>query len=498
MAAARLTLAVAVLVALLAEPASAATRPHAPSVVGDRAVEPGDSLTVLAGVRADTAAKLRLYLSGATGNVLVAARRVRGSRRAIVVQVPSLAPGLYRVLACTSRCRAGLLRVRVVARPVPIAAPPPLPAPPLPPLLPLEPPPPEPQPRAEPPEEPEPPALAPFGPACGPDGLLSERLDAAAAPASPAADFTALFAASRRGYTGGDGALSVPLPAGEVAWLFGDTFLGGIRTDGTRDPQSLLVRNAMVLQDGDCLVTIPSPAEAPPGEWYWPARGAVSGDGQRLHTFWTRLRATGDGTFDFEVTGTALLTHALPSLEQEGDLVELPSSGRLFFGAAIVERVDATYVYGVDEATPHRLHVARATTGDLAGPLEFWDGAAWATDVKDSAPILDAEVATQLSVVDRGTDLVLVSQPPFEADVEAWTAADPRGPWTAAGTIATLPLVPGAWTYNAVLHPWSQTTDGLLLGYSVHPVDGADLHTRPDLYRPRFTRVALPGRSGTT
>ncbi|HEX2087104.1 MAG TPA: hypothetical protein VHF89_15595, partial [Solirubrobacteraceae bacterium] len=82
------------------------------------------------------------------------------------------------------------------------------------------------------------------------------------------------------------------------------------------------------------------------------------------------------------------------------------------------------------------------------------------------------------------------------AAVRAWTAPAPTGPWTAAGTLATLPAIEGAWTYNAVVHPWSATPGGLLLGYSVHPVDDADLHARPELYRPRFTRVALPWRSG--
>src|SRR5437763_11988252 len=93
-------------------------------------------------------------------------------------------------------------------------------------------------------------------------------------PASAAAgpdSFTRLWAASRAGWTGGDSALSARLPAGRVMWLFGDTFIHGAQ----------LVRNSLVVQDGDCLTTFmrgsatrPSeylPAsDDPQQEWLWP------------------------------------------------------------------------------------------------------------------------------------------------------------------------------------------------------------------------------------
>ena len=36
------------------------------------------------------------------------------------------------------------------------------------------------------------------------------------------------------GFTGGDGVYSVPLPDGRTAWFFGDSFIGGVREDGSR------------------------------------------------------------------------------------------------------------------------------------------------------------------------------------------------------------------------------------------------------------------------
>ena len=68
-------------------------------------------------------------------------------------------------------------------------------------------------------------------------------------PDEPADAFTAMFAATTSGWTGGDGTFSVPLASGETAWLFGDTFLGGLTPTGGRDQPYPDVRNTLVVQD---------------------------------------------------------------------------------------------------------------------------------------------------------------------------------------------------------------------------------------------------------
>src|SRR3954452_23517054 len=60
---------------------------------------------------------------------------------------------------------------------------------------------------------------------------------------------TARFATMNgSGWTGGDAALSVVLPNGDTAWLWGDTFLGGVDRQGRRDPAATMVHNSIVVQ----------------------------------------------------------------------------------------------------------------------------------------------------------------------------------------------------------------------------------------------------------
>ena len=100
----------------------------------------------------------------------------------------------------------------------------------------------------------------------------------------PDADFNRLFTRHGGGWTGGDGTLSIPLPDGRSLWLFGDTFLGRVRSDGTRSVESPLIRNSLVVQDGRKLTThyggtraAPEAFLVPqePDAWYWPGDGTV-------------------------------------------------------------------------------------------------------------------------------------------------------------------------------------------------------------------------------
>lgn len=64
-------------------------------------------------------------------------------------------------------------------------------------------------------------------------------------PGREAADWDAVFARSD-GWTGGDGAYSVPLGDGRVVWLFSDTWIGKI-ADGQHVPGSHLVNNTIAI-----------------------------------------------------------------------------------------------------------------------------------------------------------------------------------------------------------------------------------------------------------
>ncbi|HEX8208151.1 MAG TPA: CARDB domain-containing protein, partial [Solirubrobacteraceae bacterium] len=200
---------------------------RAPVLSGARVVEPGDTLVVTdavknCGRRRARAARTRFLLSrdalpGADDLVLgerrtPRLRRRRTSRRVVTLIVPAaVEPGAWTLIACADatrrvrerrerdNCRAALLGLRV-------------PAPPPPPLPPAPAPPPAQVPRAiEPPPAPDPePPPQPTGRAA------IEDCDPSVADAEdPAGAFTAMFAATTLGWTGGDSTLSAMLPGGE-------------------------------------------------------------------------------------------------------------------------------------------------------------------------------------------------------------------------------------------------------------------------------------------
>jgi len=68
--------------------------------------------------------------------------------------------------------------------------------------------------------------------------------------------FTNFFARNCCGMTGADGTYSVLLPDGTTAWIFGDTFLGTVNDDFSRQQRHpVFIRNTIAIQDGDSLLT---------------------------------------------------------------------------------------------------------------------------------------------------------------------------------------------------------------------------------------------------
>ncbi len=204
-------------------------------------------------------------------------------------------------------------------------------------------------------------------------------------------EFNQLWGTDRSGpgWTGGDVTFSTPLPGGRTAWIFGDTFIGNVTPGGRRTDG--LVRNAIVVQEGPCLIThVRGTATAPqallrpsnPEQWYWPSDATVEDD--HLHVVALRMRATGTGAWDFEILGTDLVTFALPDLALRA-IRPLPAAPGVAWGAALAQVGRRIYIYGVHQhhdGTPY-LHVARTTT-DLEGGWEYRSRGGWSRDASAS------------------------------------------------------------------------------------------------------------------
>jgi hypothetical protein len=315
----------------------------------------------------------------------------------------------------------------------------------------------------------------------------------------PPAMFDAMWERGGGGWTGGDGALSAPLPDGRVAWVFADTFIGGVTAAG-RDERTDLVANTVVVQDGACLTTLAGGTRARPralmepavrrggAAWLWPASARVRQD--RLELLCHRMERTGRGQFDWRFTGTELASFSLPGLRPAG-VREVVADERVAWGGATVDDGPYTYVFGIEASgLLSRMHVARVGLGRVGDdPWRYWNGSGWVEDQGASAPVLD-DVTTLSFIVDRGGWTLVTQRPVFQDEITLHHAPSPAGPWSPARTIARAAAPAGGYTYGATLHPeLGGDRSAMLLSYSVNGWRWEDVLARPALYRPRFLRV---------
>jgi len=328
---------------------------------------------------------------------------------------------------------------------------------------------------------------------------LGLRAEPTAVSTAPDPCFNRLFTRTGGGWTGGDGTLSVPLGDGRTLWLFGDSFLGTVNPDGTRPEDTPLVRNCIVVQDGDVLTTRTAgslsapkaffPPQAP-GEWCWPADATV--ENGRVRVILHRFCQGSPLLWDWQWTGTAVADLGLPELEIERITPLAVSNGVMY--AAILEQAEATYLFGVEERNGVRLmHVARAPPGDLLGTWTFFDGKGWSADPVATRPVLEG-VSTQFGVVDLADGLALVTMDnrvPFSADLVMYRASAPQGPWHGPCRLYRAPEAgPAIVAYNPAIHPQFTASGRLLVSYNLnHVSEPAALYRNAAIYRPRFVRV---------
>ncbi|WP_109507529.1 fibronectin type III domain-containing protein [Nocardioides speluncae] len=305
-------------------------------------------------------------------------------------------------------------------------------------------------------------------------------------------------------WSGGDGAASVALPDGRVAWLFSDTYIGSVNADGSRGP-STFVNNAIVLQHGTNLQTTvhggtaaepKSLVPAPAGEMYWAADGIV--EGGKLKVLYGHYKKTGSGSFDVALVGTALVTFTLPSLAVEST-VELPVGATTSWGSAVLADGGYTYVYGSEwEDGIRHLRLARVAAGSIGGAWEFWTATGWVSSEAQSQRLSLTGIGTGVAVQKVGEQYVLVTVDthlPFNSAVVAYTAPSPAGPFSGPVDLFVAPepgQKEGAYVYDARLHPELAPDGRLLVSYNVNTIDPDALNGDASIYRPRFVDVAWP------
>jgi len=324
--------------------------------------------------------------------------------------------------------------------------------------------------------------------------------------------FTNFFARDCCGVTGADGFYSVSLPDGRVVWIFGDTFLGTVNPDGSREKRTpVFIRNAMAVQDGDSLRSLYQiidgwesslviPPEAKKGIefsedslWYWPGDGFV--ENEKLKVFMTTFYQIEKGNWGFKWTGANLATFSLPNLKLEKiDHFNYPNDAEVHWGHAVYDDdPDYTYIYGSGDKFPF---VARAPKGDILKPWEFYTGTKWVKDSHLAKPMTDFKGSEQFSVIKLKDKYVMITQSGdfLTSSLTSVTSDLPYAGWGNKKELYKLqPLNPvkNLFAYNPVAHPEFTENDEILVSYCVNSFNLDDLFEDANKYRPVFIRIPV-------
>jgi len=321
-----------------------------------------------------------------------------------------------------------------------------------------------------------------------------------------------------RGWTGADGAYSVPLSEGVTLWLFGDTWVGDVRSG--RHENATLVNNSLALQSGrtpspegmafffgEGAGGQPGPFFLPPDRrgWYWPCGGACTGAGLFLFMMHIERTAAGD-PFGFRQVGTALVRVDNPAdpprlwrmTQRRVPHSVFSGSERVAFGSAVLREGGVTYVYGTRDWRGRRHAIlARVEGGDVAdfGAWRFYDSGAWREKLRPGRGLF-AGVASEYSVSYQPSlkkYIAVTTDQGLSGKVVARLAERPWGPWEKPFVLYRCPEFSAerqVVTYAAKAHPeLALRPDELIFTYVASSLDFWALARDASLYRPLFVRV---------
>ena len=327
------------------------------------------------------------------------------------------------------------------------------------------------------------------------------------------------------GWTGGDGAYTVPLGSDTTLWLFSDTWIGDIR-DG-RHVQSTMVNNSVALQVGknpatarvdffwgrdrngepDALI---QPQEGERG-WFWLFDGLLTTHG--LFVFLMQI-VPHDKAFDH--IGAWLGKVANPRDPPDRWRIEqrkipwgrLDGPAKILFGSALCQVGRFVYVYGTDEDITHggihkKYMIAARVAADSLDDFTRWrffDGTRWQPDWTKAAR-LSPDMANEYSVSFQSTlnsYVVVYTEGGLSEYIAIRTAPSPEGPWSKP--IRVFRCSESRWKrgvicYAAKAHPsLSDDPDELIVTYVAGSFSIWILATDAQLYWPRFLRLRFEKR----
>jgi hypothetical protein len=333
------------------------------------------------------------------------------------------------------------------------------------------------------------------------------------------------------GWTGADGAATIPLPNHKALWLFGDTWIGPV-IGGRHAEGSTMVNNTIAISPAgptppahdDIHFLWGSASGKPaawavptqPGEWFWPASGGLIVPGSRgdhLLLFMARISRIdkSDSVWNFQARGSTLLSIANPAdgptswrIEQFPLNTLGPGRRVITWGVAALcdsrESPDHLLIYGVDSASNlnKKLVLARAPVSAVQefASWRFRTGSGWSDKEADATAVVE-NVSSEVSVhrlpsKNSNKWVMVYTEPPLGSGILIRTSVSAAGPWSEPTRVYTCPepgTDPRLMVYSAKAHPELSAEGELLISYSVNSTDFWDVAAHADKYRPRFVRI---------
>ncbi|MFJ2027452.1 hypothetical protein ACIODW_27085 [Streptomyces sp. NPDC087897] len=339
------------------------------------------------------------------------------------------------------------------------------------------------------------------------------------------------------GWTGGDSTYSVNLPDGRTLWLFSDTFLGPLNSNGSRPTSAQLVNSTFVLQDGNKLSTLRGGTKTKPEglmkpaatqHWYWLGDGQLHTEGNEtyLQVIFQEYYKFGSGGWDFKHKANFVATFSLADLgtahgHEPLYIDPIPSTSGVGWGSALLPPSLSgdgyTYIYGVDDApTNKKMRIARVKGTDLTKKWEYFNpgSGGWMLSEKQAANV-HTGIANEYSVTPWYGGFMVLSQTSTEAfsgQIKASVSCSPHGPFQLETDVYRMPEPgpfgsywnPNVISYNAHVHRTMQPygSGPFMLSYNVNSMDSrveatADHYRDPGIYKPRFVSFSMTPGSAT-
>ena len=333
-------------------------------------------------------------------------------------------------------------------------------------------------------------------------------------------EYDALFTRTE-GWTGADGAYSLPLTDEVTLWLFGDTWIGPVVDERHKD--ATMINNSIALQTDKNPATASvkffwqTTQQGKPAAFFvpddgtgffWISHGIVIGG--KLYIFLMHIVKTGEeSVFGFKQIGTSLVVIDNPNddpLEWQIHQHKVPygrysKDGNLFFGSAVMKESDFIYIYGADEnwsigPDGRSMIVARVPAEKIADfkQWRFFSDGQWQVDLTGASKLF-AGTATEYSVCYQpsiGRYVTVYTEIGLSKNIMMRLSPTPIGPWSKACRIYECPEVKWYKTYfcyAAKAHPEISAKDELIVTYVCNSTDFWQMASDARIYRPRFLKI---------